>query len=237
MEKNTYRNILITGVVGDTIECLIQQPIYALKNLKQIGLKAKKFSHLYRGLLGNIATQSTLVVSQISAYKYLTEKVSHPTLQYKLAVASGIGFLSGFLFSPFEQWSIKKQQQRNFWKDRYYFRGGRWMGLREACYATGLLTLVPYISNQTEIMFNYRNEILSSVIAGSVAGVLSHPFDTLKSNVQSQYTNNYEKIGYNLFNTTLYRGLWPRIFRIITSYYILHYCNSFMLDWGQSPSF
>lgn len=222
--ENSYKGIFIASLVGNTVECLIQQPFYGYKNLKQMDMKLNKFRHLYKGLFGNITTQSTLVISQMSSYKYLIENNNYNYLQ-KLGVSGSLGFITGFLFSPLELWSIRKQQKLNWFHNKKLYRGAFHMGMRECYYSGGLLTIMPFVSQLTEDNWGFKNNILSSLIAGSISGFLSHPFDTIKSYNQSQTTNNYKRIKYNPFNKQLYKGLSFRMFRISGSYFILNYCN------------
>ena len=221
---NSYKNIFIVGLIGDSIECIIQQPFYGYKNLKQIGVKLERFQHLYRGLWGNIFTQSCLVISQMSGYKYFVEKTECGDLG-KLGISGGLGFITGFFFSPLELWSIRKQQKLSWFHDRKLYRGAFNMGMRETCYSTGLLTIMPMISKLTQEKWGFKNEILSSLVAGCISGLISHPFDTIKSYNQSQITDNYKKLKYNPFKCSLYKGLLFRMYRISGSYFILDYCN------------
>lgn len=232
---NSYKNIFNVGFVGNAVECIIQQPIYGYKNLKQIDVKLEKFRHLYRGLLGNIFTQSSLVISQMCGYKYFVEKTECGDLG-KLGISSSLGFITGTLFTPLELWSIRKQQKLKWLHDHKLYRGCWHMGLRESCYSAGLLTIMPMISKWTQEIYGFKNEIFSSLVAGSISGFLSHPFDTIKCYNQSQITNNYTKIKYNPLNRVLYKGLLFRMYRISGSYFILDYCNRKIFDMVEEPS-
>ena len=229
MEKKSYKNIIISGILGNSLECFIQQPIYGYKNLKQINAKLERFNHLYRGVLGNVFTQSTLVISQITGYKYFIEKYECNNL-HKLIISGGLGFISGSLFSPLELWSIRKQQKLSFFHNRNIYKGSLSMGMREMCFSAGLLTIMPLMNKWLETIYGSSNNIVASLIAGSISGFLSHPFDTIKSYEQSQITDKYKKIKYNPLDRNLYKGLSFRMIRISGSYFILDYFNNSFLN-------
>lgn len=90
--------------------------------------------------------------------------------------------------------------------------------LREASFSAGICTITPLLIKSEMFKNDFINDsITCGVVSGAITQFISHPFDTIKTNQEYNYKNNFIKTSKNIFIQDgingFYRGLIPRCLR------------------------
>ena len=211
---------LLAGIVGGTIETLINMPLIAYKfNSQNNDPMPKNVKGWYKGIIPQVSTVVPITAFQMTTNNLLTKfysdnfqysKTNQISNQYKIGFACLSGTLSSLLYTPVDFITIYQQKTKLSITDstigvyQKYGLGTFYKGLfpcamREMIYTGGYIGVAPilsnYISNNYMIDNNY-SLIIGSIITGTVCCILSNPFDVVKTiiqsnyNIQSSYENN-----------------------------------------------
>ena len=225
LDLNKRQNALL-GIIGSSIEVMIQHPLVILKNKYQYGSKLDfNFNFFYKGVFINMFGLGIITGYQFYVYKYL---YNINKSDFTSSFLSGLS--SGFIASPTEMFIIQKFNYRSFWEMniklikkhgvlKVYTRGLFHTMMREAIYTSGMLSLTPYIEHKlNKYEHNVKNGLIASILSGIISGTLSHPFDTMKTLRQYHFKNNNYKRVY-------FKGYFPRLIRLIGTYFIINETN------------
>ena len=235
----TYFQASILATIGNTIEVYLQHPLNIIKNNLQYGLKQQyTFRELYRGIFINAGSMSFITATQFIGYSFFSNKLKTNSFTSSLLA----GACSSLITTPFELCVIQKtknpcvnsysifQSLQLQYGNKFIARGFLSCCARESIYTCGLLSLTPFIEKKLPGQNKTRNSLYASCISGSIAGIISHPFDTIKAN-QQYYL--YDKINYKELFTikSLSRGIVCRTWRIITTFFIINESNKFFIQY------
>jgi hypothetical protein len=151
------------------------------------------------------------------------------------------GATGAVIASPFEMIMIRQQSERLSLSTAVRrslvqpFRGYSMMACRDGTFTAGYKGLAPIVTKWMSGLESYddassKERVLGSVTAGLVVGVISHPFDTIKTIVQGSPTPVTPLEAFRSLVSTggisaLYRGAAPRGLRIIGAIVILRECQ------------
>jgi hypothetical protein len=228
---------LFVGIIGGTSETIIQMPLITYKLYKQNGISLpKSINKWYRGVLIQSINVAPITAFQMMSNNLLTKiliKDNVITYSQKVGIASLAGSFSSLIYTPIDLITIQQQKNNINIKNtishvyKYngiysFFKGIFPCAIRESIYTGGYLGLAPVISNivQQNLEINkLQSNIYGSLITGTIASLITHPFDTTKTIIQSDLTKNYNtfktmnEIIKNNGITYLYKGCVPRVFR------------------------
>jgi hypothetical protein len=182
------------------------------------------------------------------------DKIRQPTTRETLLSAAGAGFVSATVYSPVDLITIQQQKLKhahpmqtlqfilekchNHRKSGLYglYRGYAACAIRGSIYTTGYLGLAPIITSRlrTESASPFYATHLATAagacISGILSAVVSHPFDTAKTCLQSEiigqrYRNTLQTIllRFRIGGlTSLYKGLAPRLIRNCGAFFVVN---------------
>jgi len=263
MEQNTpsIGQNLLTGVCAAASEIAINQPTIYIKNAAQRGAGMPNFSkgiapmvkQLYTGAAVNFACLAPATAIQIAANGILERYHSAPSAQIsfadKLKDALIAGSLSGIVSAPSEtivlQQQIRKLGAMKVVRQlaaesgpRFIFRGMIPTSLRDAGFCAGYLTLSPAFKQYTSsILSNPIVEVGSGLCAGMVVAICTHPFDTIKTQMQlsPELRTSMIKTAKDIITNQGYSGLLagfkPRALRVMSAIYLMDTVKSKMTDY------
>lgn len=203
---NKENSTLKQGIIGAAAGCTevgINHPLVYIKNMLQQGKPISKNPRLwYRGFGINLGSMVPVTAVQVAAQTALAKKLyqnKELTDAEKLATSVGAGVISSPLSSLSELFILNKQNAakttpelaREFYKARGvrgFTRGLLPTAAREAGFATGYLTLAPWLKQQitknTPITNNEAAIAASGAPAGIICATVTHPFDMIKTMLQ-----------------------------------------------------
>ena len=207
----TLKNQIIVGTLSGWTEILVCQPIdtykTGLQSVQRVQFAEffrKGVGHWYAGITPMFAFRavyiSALKVSNESYKNYVAARGVNPNSQLQL-MASGV--VSGVIATPVScvsEW-FKTQMQNNGLRlstlihaNRTSFKAFAGMSattLREACYGATLFGLNPIYYQTLQTNFPDVNShvvhVVSGISAGITGGIISQPFDTIKTLMQEKY--------------------------------------------------
>lgn len=239
----TERQNAILGIIGSSLEVTIQYPLHTIKNKLQEN-KPIPFnpSVLYKGVFINMYSLGVITGAQFYMYKQLYNLTNND-----FASSFTSGCISGFIAAPSETFILQKHyhpgQKFNLMHSnlikkngflKIYTRGLLATMMRESIYTTGMLTLTPYLEKEYEI-----NGLTASIYSGIISSILSHPFDTIKThqqvdlnckNIFNKLIKDSYNVGYRKLASELFPGLFPRVTRIIGTFFIINESNKYFND-------
>ena len=253
-ELTPKQNALL-GSIGSTIEVFIQHPMVVWKNMLQSGkILSRNPTHYYRGVLTNGFSMFPLTATQFSGTGYFSNKLSNNRYiksesNQQILASTTAGFLSGIIATPAETIIVQKQEvkgnfiqiSKNIIKKygiKKLYRGFIPCSSRESLYTCGLLTLSPLIENSMVNKYklfekkNIYSSMSASIISGLFSGLVTQPFDTIKTHMQANLNNNnnipqiIRSKGYK----ALFTGSMPRSLRIIGTFFIINESNKIFLN-------
>lgn len=235
----SYFQASILATIGNTIEVYLQHPLNIIKNNSQYGLKQSfTIRELYRGIFINAGSMSFITATQFMSFSFFSNNLKTNSFTSSLLA----GACSSIITTPFElgviqktktpcanSYSIFKSLQSKY-GNKFITRGFSVCCVRESIYTCGLLSLTPFIEKKLPGQNKTRNSLYASCISGAIAGIISHPFDTIKANQQYFL---YDKINYKELFTikNLSRGIVCRTWRIITTFFIINESNKFFIQY------
>jgi len=269
IEANALRMFIVGGMSGST-EVFLMQPTMAWKNALQ-GNRPVPFtpSKMYRGVWINVLSIAPVSATQFAGNTALTAFLrkrngSKPLSELqKMSVAATAGALSGLISTPAELVMITQQRLGvSLWGGATQIIGsnglaGLYRGLaptlyRESGWTMALLGVAPITRNwlKTSSLPLLQNDatcnLLGSILAGQLSAIVTHPFDTVKTRMQSDigpgalkyrgightFTSLYQEGGMKIF----FSGFIPRAGRITCAVYIINEVSRRLSDqfdrWG-----
>lgn len=207
-----FQNVCVVSLSG-MIGISIIQPLIYFKNMKQstfpqtvemsklekeIKSKFKFFKIIprwYRGLGGNVATFTPIVAFQTATSGGLSG------LMDPLLAATIAGVFSAVIDCPAEGIMIQQQKTGRSFRETVstinksygksaFFRGIVPTMVREGAFTAAYLGVVPLLKaklKEKEIK-EWQALIFAGTVAGTLAAVISHPFDTNKTQRQGDYS-------------------------------------------------
>ena len=268
------------GALTGSTEVCIMQPIQFFKTELQQNrftlTRALQPKYLYRGTLIASTTIAPVVAIQfsvngacLSAFPALTE-----TQRKKNTYFSGItaGVVSAVIQSPSQLIEVNQQKHGGTIQSiflRIYrthglktmYRGFSMTATREGFFSMSYLANAPLVTHHIQTSTSCNSNaatLLGSIIAGSMAAIVTHPADTLKTKIQGDLfpvkgaikngltnMNVHTTISnMNLMNNGskiktlkhLYCGFLPRWIRIVSCTFIYGQLNPFYTDMIENAS-
>jgi hypothetical protein len=229
---DTAKNITIGSLTG-IAEVTVNQPLVYVKNALQQGNRLVP-QHCYRGYSVNAASSAPITAVQVAANGILQKVFARDKQQLsdaqKTAASFGAGALSALISSPCELLMMHQQTTgksiehtvRQLLESRGitgFTRGLVPTALRDGGFTIGYLSLAKKIQQQLLTRMDSKTcaALAAGVVSGLLAGVVTHPCDTVKTHMQSNNTTVlqamqelYKSSGLKSF----YRGISPRTIRI-----------------------
>jgi Mitochondrial carrier protein len=232
----TVWNSGVIGVAAGVAEVLVQHPTVAWKNALQQGRALPRTPvELYRGVGANAIANGSVTAIQFAVFAALDGTLD--------PVSAGLtaGAVGAVVASPFEMIMIRQQADKVSMSNavkrclHHPFRGYGMMACRDATFTAGYKGLAPSVTKWMSGQATYedassRERVLGSLMAGVVVGVISHPFDTIKTIVQGSPKRVSSLEAFQTLMSTgglaeLYRGAGPRGLRIIGAIVISRECQ------------
>ena len=258
----TLKNQIIVGTLSGWTEIMVCQPIdtykTGLQSVQRVRFAeffGKGIRHWYAGItpmLGFRAVYiSALKVSNESYKNFVAARGIDPTSHAQL-IAGGV--VSGFLATPVSSVSewFKTQMQNNGLRlstlihaNRSSFKAFAGMSattLREVCYGATLFGINPIFYRTLQDTFPNANShlvhVVSGIAAGLTGGVISQPFDTVKTLMQEKFGQNVKSSFIQVTRervkthgiASLWAGLIARGSRLAIGTLILDRCMTYFAD-------
>lgn len=182
------------------------------------------------------------------------DKIRGPTTKETLLSAAGAGFVSATIYSPVDLITIQQQKLKHahpmqtlqfvFKKCHNQsksvlcglYRGYAACAIRGSIYTTGYLGLAPIFTSRlrTDSSSPFYGTHLATAagacISGILSAVVSHPFDTAKTCLQSEIVGQrYQSTLQTILLrfrigglTSLYKGLAPRLIRNCGAFFVVN---------------
>ncbi len=218
VSNDTQRGLTVGGSAA-----LLIFPLLKVKNAMQAALlkekeapsgevlKKKSFFHGLPGFAAGFAVTTAIQ----TATDGIVTRSGHPELAPPAAAAA-----SALFQVPVELMMVQQQKNATYWQTACkvykqhglagFTRGMAPAAMRELFFTGAYLKGVPYVKKQLEAQgYNKEQAQLGAGLAvGSVAAVLSHPFDTLKTMLQTDLNGKgFAKV---LLTKEAFAGLLPR---------------------------
>jgi hypothetical protein len=240
----TLYESLLSGIIGGTSETFIQMPLLTYKFCRQNNTKfPTTFKGWYRGALIQSYNIAPITAIQMMTNNMLTKFIVRDnivTYKQKIGIASLAGGLSAFLYTPIDFITIHQQKNKqnvhktankiwNKYGYKPFYKGLFPCIIRESLYTGGYLGLAPIVSKhlQEKLEINMIQSIIyGSLLTGTMVSLITHPFDTTKTVLQTDLTKNqntFSKMNSLIKNhgiSYLYKGCIPRVLRT---------CGAFMI--------
>lgn len=209
------------AIISSIFEVCATQPLDVIKTHYQTNTKVIfSIKELYRGFvpraLGNIPSRSIFLFSQ----DYLKQKINNN--QFKsLVVPIGAGFIQTLFDTPVEVLKINKIMNI---QNKFLYSGFMPHVTRNILFLVPVYNMREYSNKQ-----NIDKNILSNACYGAIGGVfgayISHPFDTIKSKIQSKQSIK------NINFVELYKGVHIRasmsLINMFVSLYVFEFIKIF----------
>eukprot|EP01083_Nonionella_stella_P251536 867755_1 len=261
---------LMVGAIGGTIETSIQMPLITWKICVQEGRAYPTvLREWYRGVFINASSLSPITAVQCYANQLLqtllltfVNKTNRLSEAQQLSCSAGAGAISGLIYGPVDLMVIQQQKYveslgntfnviRNKYGALRVYRGLVACMVRESIYTMGYLGVAPVIQSRLLMSSGAKGDyfrsnpiltsIVSAIMGGSFAAVLTHPVDTAKTCVQSdlegtKYPNAiwtakhlYAKGGIPI----LFKGVIPRTLRLCGACFVITNVRTQMLNFKK----
>jgi len=253
---------LLVGAIGGTIETSIQMPLITWKICVQEGRPYPKgLREWYRGVFINASGVSPITAVQCFANSLLQKAVlsgkNRPLNDIEnLSCSAGAGAISALIYGPIDLLVIQQQKYVaslsntfNIIRKEYgifrIYRGLLSTMVRESIYTMGYLGVAPVVQKRLSDFNPYFHEhyvitsVVSAMIGGTFASLLTHPVDTAKTCVQSDLTGQkyptaswtlkhlYTKEGGGLH--VLFKGVIPRTLRLCGACFVISQVRESMI--------
>ena len=203
--------MLKAAIFSSLIEVTITHPIDVYKTNIQLN-KPTYLKTIYKGYLqrslGNIPSRTIFIYSS----EYM--KINNIN-KYVIPIISGM--LQTLADTPIENLKIKAI---NGHSQLSLFRG----------YIPHSIRNIIFIGNV--LYFKEKNEydIFSGAIGGVVGSYMSHPYDTIKTKIQSYNENTFYKLNSRMILFELFKGAHPRAFMAFINMTISLNCYEYFKD-------
>ena len=182
---------ILPSIISSFAEVVITQPIDVIKTYAQMNQKIKSynFQTLYKGFIprsiGNIPSRSTFLFTQDYLKQYISN--NHQSLIIPIAT----GFAQTIIDTPVEVAKINKIFNLKSTSIVSYYNGF-------VPHCTRNIIFIGCVFNMKSYGENFNTNILVQTTFGAIGGVigsyLSHPFDTIKTMIQTSSPNDLLKI-------------------------------------------
>lgn len=246
---------MFTGSVAGATEVLVDHPLWTIKTCIQSGEPISwNLRMLYRGVLPNAASMIPITAAQVTLNNYFrsffasSKQELSPLEQLSCAFGAGVG--SAAFSGPTEMVMTHqgKMKQNFFAASQYLINQHSWRSLfsglggtamRDGIFASSFLALTPLLKQQILpwvqqqslppfISKDYTSSLLAGIVAGVIATITSHPFDTVKTiqqaghltmpeNVLTTMKKLYTEKGVSGF----FKGALPRGTRVVSAVTII----------------
>jgi hypothetical protein len=242
----TERENLMIGSSAATIECLCLQPTLYAKNAMALGWPLTLNPMvLYRGIGASLANEVGQMSLQFLFAGALKARLGSE--REMLAAAAG-GAIVAVVASPLELLMIQQQSYggglvgtvRGIVRDHGLAASGLYRGLipciaRDSIYVGGMLGVTPVVQRQlldSTSLSTAQASLAASAVGGIFGGVVSHPFDVVKTCMQG----DLERASYGSMLGTartllaqgglrrLFSGVFFRTVNITGTVYIANEC-------------
>jgi len=201
MDSNIVKDSII-GCVAGVAEVAVDQPLVYIKNMVQQGKKITLNPLIWwRGAGVNAASLAPITAMQVATTNALLKGLNNkqPSGAEQTAAAFTAGALSGLVSGPAENVMLHQQNSGNTVYNttktllqthgmRGLYRGVTPAMLRDGGFTAGYMGLLPMLKKQLE-KHTSMNEptatLASGVGSGLVVGVVTHPFDRVKTYMQA----------------------------------------------------
>lgn len=259
--QNSSWSSFISGGVSGAIEVLINHPFWTLKTRYQDDRipKQEKFTAnlrvLYRGWAPNMSSMIPITAMQVGTAAGI-EAVCHdednpPSEMEKIAYNAAGGAFSAMVSGPTELIMSQQTAERGFFstmKHIYESDGlkgfGRGMfgtAVRDAKFTIGYGFAAPYLKEKfSGMMSEGQASMAGGAIAGVTVGVLSQPWDTLKTAQQTGSELSLWKLAKEKLKKEgvagMYRGSFWRMGRVASAVMIMGEVNQRANDYLKNRS-
>jgi hypothetical protein len=240
--NNLYQSMLLGSISGIS-ETILQMPLITYKICRQNNRKLPKYIlGWYRGTFIQCVSIAPITSFQVTFNSMLNNefnKLNKLNNQNKIFISGFSGLLSAFIYTPVDFITIQQQKCKESFRNiitnniknkpiLIFWRGLIPCIIRESIYVSGFLGLNTLISNQIKKKIhinNYISNIYSSLLTGVIVSVITHPFDTIKTIIQTDLNNKgFGNIAHILVKNKglkgLYKGIIPRSLRTCGAFYI-----------------
>jgi hypothetical protein len=228
---------LLVGMVSGTCETFLQMPLVTYKICRQNGNPfPKTIGGWYRGVLIQTSSIAPITAFQVWTNSILTKTFinnSKVSSSEKISLAGFSGMLSSIIYTPVDLITIHQQKKhtsmlqttKSIYRNNSIF--SFWKGIapcaiRESVHVGGYLGISPVLCNyidQTTSMGKMYSNISGCLLSGITCSLITHPFDTTKTIIQSDLTQKrslfpfmrsiWKQEGLSYF----YKGCIPRALR------------------------
>jgi len=232
MEHLTEGENVILGAVSASCGSVILQPTLYWKNAAAQGLPfTMRPSVLFRGCGVNLIKESSEMALQFAAAGRMKSGGGGGAISAlrEMGGAIGGGAVGALLVTPFECVMIQQQLHgtsllktpaavaRSFG----VFSGGLYRGLglaagRDAIYVGGMLGLTPLVRRhlvEERGVSDTAASLVAAVVGGVAGGVLSHPWDVVKTCMQGDLERKTHGGAINTLRNLMRDGGWAALFR------------------------
>ena len=213
--------MIYPALISSIFEVCATQPLDVIKTHYQTNTKVIfTFRELYRGFmpraLGNIPSRSIFLFSQ----DYLKSEINNNSYK-SLFVPSGAGFAQTLFDTPVEVLKINKIMNI---QNKFLYTGFLPHLTRNIIFLVPVYNMREY-SNQINNDIYNKNIFLNAcygAFGGVIGAYLSHPFDTIKSKIQSKQSITNIKIN------DLYKGVHIRASMSLINMFVSLYVFEFI---------
>jgi hypothetical protein len=184
---------ILPSIISSFAEVIITQPLDVIKTYAQTNQKIKSynFQTLYKGFIprsiGNIPSRSTFLFTQDYLKQYI------PNNRQPLIIPIATGFAQTLIDTPVEVAKINKIFNLKSSSIISYYSGFVPHCTRNIIFIGCVFNMKSYAEK-----YNPTANIIVQTTFGAIGGVigsyLSHPFDTIKTLIQTSSPNNLVKI-------------------------------------------
>lgn len=205
-DQGSVWSSFLSGGISGAIEVLINHPFWTLKTRYQDDCipSKEKFTVnpriLYRGWAPNMSSAIPITAMQVGVaegIKAFRHDEDNPPSQIEmLAYSAAGGTCSATISGPTELIMAQQTSERGFFSTmkhiylnqgvKGFLRGMTGTAIRDAKFTTGYGFAAPYMKEQfSELMSERQASLAGGAVAGITVGVLSQPWDTLKTAQQT----------------------------------------------------
>ena len=214
---------LIAGTIAGATEAALNAPLFTIKNRLQLGQPLpKSIPQFWHGATPAIIGSGVIVGSQTALNEQLKGSIHNNTIRAGITgLITGMSLIHVIELTSTTQhiYGIRPKKAVQLIASDYQrvSRGITYTGFRECLFTTGYLGLNKDLANCLERNNFAHSDICGTAIAGIIAIVASHPFDTIKTKlIQDPHKKTYRS-GIDIIKKSrmqdLYKGLSPRLTR------------------------
>jgi len=195
---------ILPAILSSIFEVCATQPLDVIKTHYQTNTKVVfNIKNLYSGFIpraiGNIPSRTIFLFSQDFFKNYYS---NFSTSKRNIMVPMSAGFCQTLVDTPFEILKINKIMNIKYKDNKFLYKGFIPHLTRNIIFLVSVYNCREYSKNKTD---NILIHSLYGGLGGVVGAYISHPFDTIKTKIQSS-TLSSEKINYSLTFGEYFKG-------------------------------